>query len=103
MFKFTKEYKEIFELLRNENLLNKTATFSCYADNIFTIHLEENEKLYEFNISCKNSIFSKMYLHYLLDLDYITYFKLSVYSKENRITERINTIMWTIYNNTNLN
>lgn len=77
-FKTNKEYKIIYDYLKNEGILNDKASFKCYVDGMFDYHLEKNGKEYHFTILAEDENFiAEQEVSWLIDLKKVGYFELS--------------------------
>ena len=76
VFKNSKEYKQIYDFLKKENVLKEQAIFQCYTDLMFDYKLELNDKVYFFTILAEEENFvCEQEIEWLIDLQRVCYFE----------------------------
>jgi len=95
-FKDTVEYKEIKQECYLEGILNKTAHFECYSDNIFTYSIMNNNVRHQFSVIAEEFYLSEMQVIELINLKRVKYFEHSIEIKDDGEFKRLNGMVFTI-------
>ena len=101
MFRKTKEYNIIYRLLFRYNLLDRTATFACFADTIATFELVNGIYRHEFNLITDDMFLNCEKTIDLLNKKSITYFSHSFYDVETN--EKVSGYDWAFYKESDQN